>query len=211
MPGVLGGHANRYNCRVDTDERQRLSDAFAFALEVHGDQRRKGIDVPYSSHLLQVAGLVQEHGGDLEQTMAALLHDSVEDVDHVSYELILERFGRDVADIVRDCTDTLPGEKRAAKRAWRTRKVEHLEQLKSAPSRSVLVAVCDKCHNLGATLMDLRDQGPGYLERFNSTPDEQLWYVEAVLEISRDRIPRRLVLEMEVLVAQFRAAIAPGA
>ena len=71
--------------------------------------------------------------------------------------------------------------------------------------------MCDKCHNLGATLMDLRDQGPTYLERFNATPDQQLWYFVSMLEITRDRIPRRLVLEMETRIAASREAISAGA
>ncbi len=39
-------------------DRRRLVDAFAFALAVHGDQKRKGKQIPYASHLLAVAGLV---------------------------------------------------------------------------------------------------------------------------------------------------------
>ena len=43
--------------------KKKLVAALEFALSAHGDQKRKGKDVPYVSHLLQVAGLVLEHGG----------------------------------------------------------------------------------------------------------------------------------------------------
>ena len=59
--------------------RNRLAAAITFAIAAHGGQTRKGTPVPYVSHLLQVSGLVLEHGGDGEQAVAALLHDVVED------------------------------------------------------------------------------------------------------------------------------------
>lgn len=191
---------------VDAHDRQRLVAAFDFALEAHGDQTRKGIDVPYSSHLLQVAGLVLEHGGDVDQAIAALLHDAVEDT-HVSSEAIAARFGPDVAGMVRDCTDTLPGEHPERKRPWLERKRDYLKHLESAPERSLLVTVCDKLHNLNATLMDVRHQGPTFLERFNAAPDQQVWYFEQVLDIAGARVPTRLRLEMETLLDRFRSAI----
>ena len=60
-------------------DRQRLVEAFTFAVEHHGAQVRKGTRIPYVSHLLQVAGLVFEHGGTVSQAVAGLLHDVVED------------------------------------------------------------------------------------------------------------------------------------
>ena len=50
-----------------------------FAAQLHRRQTRKGSNVPYVSHLLSVAGLVLEHGGDEDEAIAALLHDAVED------------------------------------------------------------------------------------------------------------------------------------
>ena len=61
------------------EERAQFAEALRFALEAHGDQKRKGTAIPYVSHLVQVAGLVLEHGGDVEQAIAGLLHDVIED------------------------------------------------------------------------------------------------------------------------------------
>src|SRR2546423_14559960 len=41
----------------------RFDEALAFAAEMHREQARKGIPVPYLSHLLGVASLVLEYGG----------------------------------------------------------------------------------------------------------------------------------------------------
>ena len=42
----------------------RFEEALVLATRLHGLQRRKGTDVPYVSHLLAVASLVLEDGGD---------------------------------------------------------------------------------------------------------------------------------------------------
>ena len=57
----------------------RLSEAFAFAMVLHGEQRRKGTETPYITHLMSVAALVGEYGGDEDLAIAAMLHDAVED------------------------------------------------------------------------------------------------------------------------------------
>ena len=49
----------------------RLGEAIAYAAIVHADQARKGTDAPYLCHLLQVAGLVIEHGRAPETAVAA--------------------------------------------------------------------------------------------------------------------------------------------
>jgi (p)ppGpp synthase/HD superfamily hydrolase len=61
--------------------------------------------VPYIAHLISVSAMVWEDGGNEDQAIAALLHDSIED-QGLSHDAIAERFGETVAAIVRDCTDT---------------------------------------------------------------------------------------------------------
>jgi len=57
----------------------RFEDALLMATRLHANQKRKGTDIPYVSHLLAVASLVLEEGGTEDQAIAALLHDAVED------------------------------------------------------------------------------------------------------------------------------------
>ena len=63
------------------DDRRLLTRATELALEWHAEHFRKGTTTPYVSHLLQVEGLVIEHGGGVDQAVAALLHDGLEDAD----------------------------------------------------------------------------------------------------------------------------------
>src|SRR3989442_15457659 len=93
----------------DADQRQ-LADALAFALAAHGEQTRKGSEIPYASHLLAVAGLVLEAGGDAAQAAAALLHDTIEDGEGVDEDRLRHEFGAEIAAIVAACTDLLPGD-----------------------------------------------------------------------------------------------------
>src|ERR1700686_299108 len=53
----------------------RLQRAFHYAAEKHAGQTRKQTAVSYLSHLMAVASLVLEAGGDEEMGIAALLHD----------------------------------------------------------------------------------------------------------------------------------------
>ena len=189
------------------DERDLLDRAFRFALEAHAGMTRKGSNIPYVSHLLQVAGLVLEHGGSAEQAAAGLLHDAVEDCEAVSVESIRQEFGAPVAHIVETCTDTAPGDRPDQKGPWRERKERYLRQLRASDAESALVAACDKRHNLGTLVADVRDEGRAYLERFNAGADEQLWYYEQLLEILRIRVPPKLSTDLERLIQDFRHLI----
>ena len=189
---------------------QTLANAVAFATEKHATQTRKGTLVPYVSHLLAVAGLVLEHGGDEEQAIAGLLHDVLEDCPGVTRADLVERFGERVTRIVCDCTDTLPGDTPDQKSPWRQRKERYLEHLKSTPNDSLLVAACDKRHNLGALVGDLRAQGLSYLRRFNAGPHDQVWFQEEFLRRVVGRVPLRLQLELDHLITELRRLIQGG-
>jgi len=85
----------------------RFEEALVFATQLHAGQTRKGTTIPYISHLLAVTAIVLEHGGDEDEAIAALLHDSIEDQGGASTrEEIRRRFGDRVVEIVDGCTDT---------------------------------------------------------------------------------------------------------
>ncbi|MGP1667690.1 MAG: HD domain-containing protein, partial [Rhodanobacter sp.] len=57
----------------------RFSRAVDYARIAHATQVRKGANIPYLYHLLGVASLVIEFGGNEDQAIAGLLHDTIED------------------------------------------------------------------------------------------------------------------------------------
>ena len=76
-----------------------------------------------------------EDGGHEDRAIAALLHDAIEDAGQ-SHASIAERFGVDVADIVRDCTDTSPEAQPGEKEPWLLRKTRYLDSLAGKPLAS---------------------------------------------------------------------------
>ena len=195
--------------RLATD-RDRIVAATSLAWSWHGEETRKGRVTSYMSHLTQVHGLVIQAGGGPDEAIAALLHDGLEDAPSPAARAereasIEQRFGPDVLRIVLDCTDTRPDEAASTKRPWHERKRRYLDQLREAETDSLRVAACDKLHNLGELVADLRHEGPATLERFNAGAADQLWYFGALLELFRGRLSPRLVQDLEDRVAEFRA------
>jgi (p)ppGpp synthase/HD superfamily hydrolase len=189
-------------------DRRRLVDALAFALAAHGDQKRKGSEVPYASHLLAVAGLVLDAGGDATQAAAALLHDTIEDGEGVDEARLRKEFGAEIAAIVAACTDLLPGDTRERKSPWDDRKRRHLAQLASAGPRARLVAACDKLHNLRTLVADLRREGPATLGRFTASPERTRWYYESAHALLREALPEAIRSEFDAAIEALRGFIA---
>jgi GTP pyrophosphokinase len=85
----------------------RFIRAFEFAARKHAGQTRKATTVPYIAHVMGVASLVLEYGGDEGLAIAALLHDVVEDCGGAPVlREIRRKFGPRVAKIV-DAAPTL--------------------------------------------------------------------------------------------------------
>lgn len=123
----------------------RLTRAAHFAARAHKDQQRKGIDAePYVNHLLEVAELVAHarEPGDIEVVIAALLHDTVEDVGVTEAQLVAE-FGERVAHLVMLVTD----DKSLSKERRKAHQIEHAPGL---PHDAKLIKLADKISNLRA-------------------------------------------------------------
>jgi len=76
-----------------------------FAAQKHKNQTRKDGKIPYINHPIQVANILAQNGEtDISLLSAALLHDTIEDTE-TSEKEILENFGKEVLQIVLDCTD----------------------------------------------------------------------------------------------------------
>lgn len=157
----------------------RVGSALQRMFDLHRSQRRKGNNVPYITHLLAVAALVGEYGGDEDQFIAALLHDAVEDAGgHDMLESLREEFGDRVADYVWACSDTAED----PKPPWRPRKEQYLAHLREAPPEVKLISAADKLHNARAITVDLRRIGPAVWDRFKGGRDGSLWYYREALD-----------------------------
>ncbi len=180
----------------------RFLRAFAFAARKHAAQARKASTIPYIAHLMGVASLVLEFGGDEDLAIAALLHDVVEDCGGLPMlKEVKRRFGSRVARIVDECTDAY-GE---PKGPWRERKETYLGHLKIAGPDTRLVSAADKLNNVRSILADYREIGDSVWARFNGGRDGTLWYYRALLDEFQRREPNRLVREFAHAVQELES------
>jgi (p)ppGpp synthase/HD superfamily hydrolase len=186
---------------------ERFTAAVDYARIAHAGQTRKGTAIPYLQHLLAVASLVLEHGGDEDQAIAGLLHDVLEDCGEAHAGVIGERFGERVLAIVLGCTDgTAEGKAGlddgiARRRDWLRRKQAYLAHLAHASDDMLLVSGCDKLHNARAIVGDLQrpDIGQGVFARFTGGRDGTLTYYRLLADLFTQRgAGMAVALEREV-------------
>jgi hypothetical protein len=186
---------------------RRFDRAVAVARELHVAQRRKGTEVPYVAHLLAVASLVLEDGGNEDEAIAAMLHDAVEDQGGPpTLRFIEQQFGRNVARIVDACSDTDV----TPKPPWRERKEAYIAHLAHADRATLRVSLADKLHNAGAILFDLQVVGDELWSRFAAGRDEVLWYYGALADAFEARDAGPMAAELRRTVDAIGAVAGRG-
>jgi GTP pyrophosphokinase len=189
MPAKLPGSFNRKFVPLST----RFDHALLFAAQVHREQDRKKSGIPYISHLLGVASIVLDYGGDEDMAIAALLHDAVEDHGGRPMLKVIEQiFGARVAKIVDGCTDSY-AEDPQKKENWERRKLRYLRRIRNEDAETRFVSAADKLYNARAVLRDLRYDGEVIFTRFSAPKGKTLWYYRAlVTEYRRAGVTHRL-------------------
>jgi hypothetical protein len=163
---------------------ERFEDAVVYAVRQHAGQRRKGGRVPYASHVLGVASLVLDHGGDEDQAIAALLHDVVEDCGGMpKLEEISRRYGKRVARMVDGCTDSYE----SPKPPWLERKKRYLERLRH-----------------------LGERGEATWKLYQGGRDGTLWYYRTLADLFQKRMPGGLAEELDRVVCRIEEWVAPA-
>ena len=159
-----------------------FSKAVAFAARAHDGQFRKGTNLPYIVHPIEAAAICASFTDDVEVLAAAVLHDTVEDTD-TTIDEIERLFGRRVAQIVAgDSENKREGLPPGA--TWKTRKVESIERVISAPDPGVrMVCLGDKLSNIRAIQRDFAVLGDELWQRFNQKDSaEHAWYYSAIAD-----------------------------
>ncbi len=118
-----------------------INKAKAFATKAHEGQLRKGTEKPYIVHPIEVAEIVATMTEDEEVIAAAYLHDTIEDCEGITSEILQEEFGEKVADIVTQ-------ESEDKSKSWAERKGATIDSLKTAPMEVKIIALGDKLSNM---------------------------------------------------------------
>jgi len=159
----------------------RFDHALLFAAQVHRNQDRKKSGIPYLSHLLGVAAIVLDYGGDEDMGIAALLHDAAEDHGgRAMLHSIEQVFGSRVAKIVDGCTDSY-GDDDKRKPKWYPRKLRYLRRVRREDAETRFVSAADKLYNARAVLRDLRQSGDSVFDRFSAPKAKVLWYYRSLV------------------------------
>ncbi|MDR1515296.1 MAG: bifunctional (p)ppGpp synthetase/guanosine-3',5'-bis(diphosphate) 3'-pyrophosphohydrolase [Synergistaceae bacterium] len=148
----LWARTSRY---LQKEDLMQVGDAFVFAAEAHGRQRRYSGD-PYIVHTLGAASVLSDMQLDTPTLRAALLHDVIEDTG-VSAEDLRERFGDDVATLVDGVTKLgkLPFKNVVDYQAENLRKM-FLVMAKDI--RVVLIKLADRLHNMNTIQAHRREK-----------------------------------------------------
>ena len=137
--------------RVSPEDVERIRAAFELAKIAHADQKRKSGE-PYIFHPIAVANIVAEElmlGAN--PVIAAFLHDVVEDTDY-TIDDIQQRFGDDVAFLVRVVT------KQEKEHYEMSKQMDNYKQMLDSihyDIRALLVKLADRLHNM-RTLSSMR-------------------------------------------------------
>ncbi len=160
-----------------------FDDATKFAVDAHSGMMRKGAELPYILHPLEVSVIAGTMTDNPEVLAAAVLHDTVEDT-NVTMEDIKNRFGDRVAELVESETENkyreIPPDV-----SWRTRKEESLEKLRNSNDIDVKkLWLADKLSNMRSFYDMWQKDGHDLWKHFNQKdPVQQAWYYRSIDEL----------------------------
>lgn len=155
--------------QVDYEWKNSMIDkAIHFATECHAGQLRKGTQIPYITHSMEVMGILSRMRADPDLVIAGLLHDVKEDAGVTEYELVSE-FGFDVAHLVMAHSED-------KSKSWEERKSRAIASLQQADFRTKLLVMADKVSNLRSMMYDFQYEGASFWDKFNAPREQQSWY-----------------------------------
>ena len=137
---------------METEERFVYTNAVNIVALLHSGQTRKDKITPFVVHPLRVSALVDSYGGDLEEILAALFHDTVEDVPdfnllklHETLMILHEIHEFDV-DKVKNIVVALTKNKFCKNRKERNN--DAIYRILNGGESAILVKLCDTMDNL---------------------------------------------------------------
>jgi (p)ppGpp synthase/HD superfamily hydrolase len=187
-----------------TELGEKFIDALGYATRVHDGQLRGQDGQPYIAHLLRVTGLVIQDGGSEDEAIAALLHDAVEDQGGLErLDDIRGRYGKAVADIVDECTDSYGD----PKPPWRRRKEDYIRSLDEASAGALLVSVADKLDNTRSMIRGYRIRGQEQWPGRGKSAEDVRWYYETLASRFSELRPGPLADELARAAAELERLI----
>jgi (p)ppGpp synthase/HD superfamily hydrolase len=168
---------------------KQIQGAIKFSIkthEVYQKQKRKGKDIAYVTHPLTVGLVLSQAGAKEAVVVAGILHDTIEDsVDEkkVTEEMLIERFGSEVASLVVSVTEN---DKQAS---WDMRKSEAREKIITYSADSLLLKSADVLCNTREIMDDHARDGDMVFERFSVAKPKTLAHYLEVIKLLLEYYP----------------------
>ncbi len=181
----------------------KIEQALRAATILHKDQIRKGLmPVPYVSHLFSTAMIALDYARDNEDIIiGALLHDTLEDTDYTPNELEFD-FGENIRKIVESLTEPQSDEKKQY--TWSERKLQYVEQLKTASQEALIIAAADKIHNMRAMVEEYLDEHERFLKEFSGSLKERLVQYQNISNVLNRSLKNDILHEFNHVFTEYK-------
>lgn len=159
-----------------------LPKAICFAAEAYGDVMRKGDGSPEILHAMEAAAIASSMTQDTDVIVAAVLHDTIEDVG-VTMDEIVSQFGPRVGELVASETEDKHREMPAAE-SWMMRKQETVQMLQKTDDLGIKILwLGDKLANMRSFYRSKIQLGDAMWEVFNQKdPEKHHWYYRTIAD-----------------------------
>jgi hypothetical protein len=159
--------------------------AWLFAQQAHQGVVRKFLRTPYfEGHVAKVFGLLKQYDTRPTLGAAAILHDTLEDVDYVTYDMIKKKFGIKVANLVKELTSNDEQIAKQGKANYLLNKMMYM-----SPD-ALLIKLCDRLQNIS----DMYAASAGFRGRY---------YIETRFIVDGLLANRRLTHKHQRIISQI--------
>lgn len=166
-----------------------ITKAITFAAKAHRRQYKKGTNIPYIFHPVNLGRILIENDCIASVVIAGILHDVLEDT-NTTPEEIKSGFGKKVLKYV------LAGTEPNKDEPWEVRKKQTIEKAKSASIRILQIMRADKYDNISQIQHDLEKEGDVVWERFSVPKQRLYWYYTSLVDIFLNRFTKDQDLEL---------------
>jgi len=179
---------------------ENLTKIFQLARHFHNGQTREG-GLPYITHPVAVAKLLEQSGYGEDVIAAGLLHDVLEDTG-CELEKMEKAAGPKVTAIVLQVTDK---DKTAR---WPERKKAYLSALENASPEALAVSCADKLHNVTCLIEGYKKDGEKFAKKFSGGFSEKIENYRRIYRLIQSKDPacrllasyKKVLEELETLV-----------
>lgn len=172
----------------------RIHNAIIFAAQMHKNQIRKGTDLPYIIHPMEVMQILTENGCSEDLIIAGILHDVLEDT-AATPEIIENLFGSKVLSLVTSETQNI-------NKPWKERRQEALLKIAQEDKDAQLVFCADKLSNIKSIYADKLAIGDEVFKRFSAPISDIKWYYQNMVLVLNKIDNYKMKHELKTFVDQ---------